>query len=275
MSTDVVPNWLRIILLTLSLTSFIPQLNRIFSTKDSSGISLYYILFNLISSTEQFTIAFIYLVNLAGNSDVFANPRPTVGDWLNLCQTTLVWTCWLVLFAACLNYPPARSDSRKTFILSIYTAFLCISVIAVWADAVYIASSPGDEVSRRWPTALLHGVHTLLVNPVVTILSIAAPIHQARKIRSSPSLGALSTTGLVIQAIIFAIVAVIWAIRVVFPTMPVITPSVVVTWYQLVGWAAVDNGVFAIGQAALWFITTRKIGPHVENLSVGETEPLL
>lgn len=122
---------------------------------------------------------------------------------------------------------------------------------------------------------LLHSVHILFINPVVTILAIAAPIHQARKTLLEPSLGALSTVSLAVQAIVFAVVAVSWVARVVFPAMPAITPGVVVTWYQLIGWAAVDNGVFAIGQAVIWFIATRKAGWRGENPSSGETEPLL
>ena len=45
-----------------------------------------------------------------------------------------------------------------------------------------------------------------------------------------------------------------------------------ITWYQLVGWAAIDNLVFAFVQAVLFFIAWRRRGPDG---TVDETMPLL
>lgn len=55
------------------------------------GISLGYLLLNLISATEQFTIGFYILVNFTGGTDIFVETPLTTGDWLNLAQLTLVW----------------------------------------------------------------------------------------------------------------------------------------------------------------------------------------
>jgi hypothetical protein len=65
--------------------------------RDSSGISLYYVLFNLISATELFTISFFFLINNVEESDVFVNRPPNAGDWLNLAQLALVWVLWLLM----------------------------------------------------------------------------------------------------------------------------------------------------------------------------------
>lgn len=112
MALPEVPNWLlvsvpspiiyslltwRSVLLILTLFPFLPQLYRIFSRKDSSGISAYYVFFNLISATEQFTIAFFLNMNTHKRCDFFVHDPATAGDWINLAQLGLVWILWLML----------------------------------------------------------------------------------------------------------------------------------------------------------------------------------
>lgn len=83
-------------MLLLSGASFVPQLGRLYSRGDSSGISRYYVLFNLISATEQLTLAlaFAVLVNTTnddGGSDFFLHNPLTLGDRLNIAQLATVW----------------------------------------------------------------------------------------------------------------------------------------------------------------------------------------
>lgn len=85
------------VLLFLSLVSFIPQYHRIRSRQDCSGISLYYVLFNLIAFTEQFALSLHYIVDNVEVSDTIVGSPPTAGDWLNLCQLAIVWICNSVL----------------------------------------------------------------------------------------------------------------------------------------------------------------------------------
>jgi hypothetical protein len=59
-----------------------------------SGISLAYLLCNLISATEQFTLGFTLII--FDTNAVATGPR-SAGDWLNLCQFTLVWVLLLFL----------------------------------------------------------------------------------------------------------------------------------------------------------------------------------
>lgn len=88
---------LSILLLALCLVSFIPQFYSIWLNANSSGISLYWILFNLLLSTEQFTLHFHYVVdNVEVDDDIVASP-PALGDWLNLSQFGSVWACHVVL----------------------------------------------------------------------------------------------------------------------------------------------------------------------------------
>ena len=84
-------------MLILSVASFLPQLRLLVQRGNTAGISLYYLLFNVISATEQFAISFYFIVNRVDHSDVFTHDPPTVGDWLNLAQTTVVFIAWLVM----------------------------------------------------------------------------------------------------------------------------------------------------------------------------------
>lgn len=112
---DSFPNWLRVyvcslhahcstltlttplrILLIISVLSFLPQLCLLWARKEASGISLYYVLYNLISATEQLTISFTLLVNMTDGADAFVHRPRSTGDWLNLSQIIVVWLSFLV-----------------------------------------------------------------------------------------------------------------------------------------------------------------------------------
>jgi hypothetical protein len=82
----------------LSLASFLPQIRLLLQRGNTTGLSLYYLLFNLISATEQFALSFYFIVNRVEPADVFTHEPPTVGDWLNLAQTTAIFLAWLVMY---------------------------------------------------------------------------------------------------------------------------------------------------------------------------------
>ena len=85
------------ILLVLTVTSFIPQLYRTTSRKNSSGISTNYLLFNLISATEQFAFTFFYIADSIREDKGFHREPVTVGNWIDLAQTVVVLLYWLTL----------------------------------------------------------------------------------------------------------------------------------------------------------------------------------
>lgn len=58
-----------------------------------------------------------------------------------------------------------------------------------------------------------------------------------------------------------------------FWDMPLIQS--LIAWYQLVGWAAVDNVVYAFVQAVLLWIAMRQRGRVPGMETNGETSPLL
>jgi uncharacterized protein with PQ loop repeat len=85
------------LLLAASLLSFAPQFNRIVSKRNSTGISTFYVLFSLISTTEQFALTFFYIVNHFEDPEFFVHSPVISGDWINLVQMTVVIILWLTL----------------------------------------------------------------------------------------------------------------------------------------------------------------------------------
>lgn len=106
--------------------------------------------------------------------------------------------------------------------------------------------------------------------------------------------GALSVYGLGCQAVVFGLAALAWAFR--LRLGPLSRPGgsnqpefdwgrdafgLACTWYQLAGWAAVDNGVYAVVQGCLFLLarglwpgtTTTTGGGHVD--VAPERQPLL
>lgn len=61
-----------------------PQTRRILSRGDGAGISLTYVLCNLIAVTEQFALGLHYVVDSVEGEDGIVNRPVTAGDWLNL-----------------------------------------------------------------------------------------------------------------------------------------------------------------------------------------------
>lgn len=163
--------------------------------------------------------------------------------------------------------PGARNSTAPT-VLSIYLAFFLISLVPVVVDAAWPSQ---DASSREWALALFHGIHTMLINPIVTILILASFFSQRAEILQHPpgtASSSLSLVGLAVQAVVFAVLALAWAWRFVFPG----GASIGMTWYQLVGFVAVDHIAFALVQAALLAVAVLHRG---QSFAGGETEPLL
>lgn len=88
-------------LLLLSFISFLPQLWLLWARKDSSGLSLFYVLWNLIVASELFALSFLLVVNSAGEAldkpGIFVHNSQDVRDRINLAQFALVWALWIVM----------------------------------------------------------------------------------------------------------------------------------------------------------------------------------
>jgi hypothetical protein len=89
-------------------------------------------------------------------------------------------------------------------------------------------------------------MHTRYINYLVTIFAFIALAPQSPELHDRTSLGALSASGLGIQAVAFAMLAMSWSLR--FKMDDTVPPPTLVSWYQWVGWATIDNAAFAIIQ---------------------------
>lgn len=83
------------VLLVLNWGSFIPQVRRLRRKRESSGVSLTYVLFNLINATEQFAFATFLTVNDLGG--LLVGNAHSRGDQINLVQFAGVFFLWLLM----------------------------------------------------------------------------------------------------------------------------------------------------------------------------------
>ncbi|KAL2823010.1 hypothetical protein BJX63DRAFT_3611 [Aspergillus granulosus] len=273
-----VPNWLRIILLVLTFISFLPQLHLIWRRREASGISLSYVLFNLVAATEQFALNYGFINLTTANDGIFfAHDPPTFGDWLNLAQTLLFLVLCLVYLALCLCFPSESNSTQKRFILRIYIAYVLFAIIPLFICAIFRLDDTNNTAWYDFPVVLTFNPHILWMNYIGTILATVAMYLQAKVIlRPDPSEksslvasqlgtphGSLSLFGLAIQCVLFIVLAISWIFRVVFP-LPLLDSAswrdfdVLKVWYELVGSIAVDNAVFGIGQGILLFLAMRR-----------------
>jgi uncharacterized protein with PQ loop repeat len=74
------------ILTIATAVSFIPQLNQLWSTKDSVGIAIYYVLFNAIVATSSLAVFAACINNWPDGGGPFLHKPIDTGDWLNLLQ---------------------------------------------------------------------------------------------------------------------------------------------------------------------------------------------
>ena len=194
----------------------------------------------------------------------------------NYCPVQDVLALAFISFALCIYFPSEHNNGGKCWVLGIYTAFLLISLIPVVVDAIDLSRGPEDQY-HKWGVAIFFGLHSLCLNYIVTLLAVIAVYSQACKFITHPSsVQAFSTLGLTIQAAAFIAVAVSWVFRVSFSVegwqLDPWTLHFWNTWYQLVGWAAVDNIIFGLGQVVLLCLVTRRSGWET---GTSETQPLL
>lgn len=107
------------------------------------------------------------------------------------------------------------------------------------------------------------------VNYIITALGIASLFAQL------PQATALSPRGLAFQAVVFILVAISWVLLAHSdPDAKTGNIGGLIAWYLFVGFAAVDNAVFAAVQAILFYKVWRRTGGGSSARSL-ETEPLL
>jgi hypothetical protein len=177
-------------------------------------------------------------------------------------------------FVLCLLLPSDHRDAPTWFAVGTYVAFLSISLAPLYLDII----NPSYPNDRRWFGAIYSGIHTLFLNWIVTGLGATALLFQVRETLLRLPSEALSHAGLAVQAAVFALIAVSWVMRVKFPWELLdghkITFGVLITWYEIVGWAAVDNAIFALIQIVLLWIVSHRSSQRIRAAG-DESEPLL
>ena len=163
------------------------------------------------------------------------------------------------------------SRTSKPTLIALYCLFFLISVGPVIFDATLPPPGTNPYYDRGWVAGIWFNIHSLLVNPVITAITFAALVPQLHVLRFRPrdggaDPGALSIVGLGVQAVVFAVVAVSWMFRFYMPRGTLIRAPK--TWYQLVGWSAVNNGAFVVVQAVLWIYVKRHWG--LESIGSGD-----
>lgn len=288
--------------MVLSFASFLPQLQLLWLRRDSSGVSLYYVLFNLVVSTEIFTID-LAILNSVDGGNIFVHAPATIGDWLNLAQFGTVWVMWVVMyvnpsfdterihefavvkslikscplsFITCIVfYPRGRPRTVPVSASAIYICYLLISLLPI----IVVSTRPGPKEDRKWFDGLFTGFHILFLNPPITILGVASLYPQCRAILRRPrdsGPGALSLVGLAAQAVLFLILGFTWLGRLAWP-YPAFWRAFR-SWFKMVGYVPFDYITFAGVQAILLYIAVRHNGWHamVEGAHpASERDPLL
>lgn len=152
-----------------------------------------------------------------------------------------------------LTLPPHRPAQSRVAITS-YLSYLTISLVPAIAQAFISLED------RELLTAILVGTLLYLFSPIVQLLGFAALTVQARGTISRGSAGALSIKGLVLQAVIYLLVGISFLFRLRMPSEELDEHWIVNVrdWYWTVGWATVNNVIFAVNQGILTCVVLRR-----------------
>ncbi|KAL4934069.1 PQ-loop repeat-containing protein [Aspergillus undulatus] len=281
---------IRITLVVLSALSFLPQLIRLRSKKNTTGFSVGYVLLNLFAATEQLTVDFSVMImgsvyERAGAGESFTHAPPSTGDWLNFAQVMVVWFMFNILFAATLYYQP--TGRRIGGFAKTYIIYLFISLVP---DVILVGTIFVSETKHRPRQDLIQAfwaIHVLLLNPVAAFLTIVSALCETGPVWRHPGPeSALSPSGLFIQCLVFAGVAASWVWRVAAYTRSgksFFSPEW--EWYFEYGWPVIGNAFFAGVQGVLFLCVLynrwkkwRKeivVDVDADEGTAGEREPLL
>lgn len=173
-------------------------------------------------------------------------------------------------------YHRPTSRLRKALTVVIYFGFLIISIVPIIADAVSDVFCPPHRPNcpehERDPIALFQGLHAVILLPFLTTTPLVIGIiKQARMPLKTQSL-----TGLKLQTAAFMLSAISWVPRVSVPWdlyldggHPIIL--IINAWYHMVGFVAVNEALFSLGQGILLWLSLRRSRRAEE----GERQPLL
>ncbi|RAH71526.1 uncharacterized protein BO66DRAFT_470336 [Aspergillus aculeatinus CBS 121060] len=229
--------------LALVWASFVSQIQHVWQTKDSRGISSAYLLFNLLCATEHVFMIGRFMSLFWALTDTAPVSFSTL-DWLNLAQVLVVWVCLnvfptddmsLVLdargsFALCLYHRRRRTP----LLLTVYALFLLVTLLPLGLDLTTDIFCPPNRSNCLLPErdliTFLQIAHQIFVLPVVTvILPVLGFYKQAQLQRqqrqrsgrqqqrhlstSTPDVSLLLARPRLFQSAFFALSAFLWVFR--------------------------------------------------------------
>ncbi|KAF2168256.1 hypothetical protein M409DRAFT_53544 [Zasmidium cellare ATCC 36951] len=253
-----------IVLIPLTILSYLPQWDKLLTSRTTTEISLPATL--LLALSAQAQIVTMYYLFLCPPSkqygSIISNP-PTLRDWVNLAQVLVQWGCSLVQFILVLTFA-SRSDStnnrhpdsatpsptatKSSARISLALILLHAGFSIAWAYIMPIPTTDWLDLAFVFTLVL----NNICINPLITAATATSFILQIRKTKK-PSPGnptSLNSTSLTLQALTFLALAVSWPARFTMPRDLWYEDGlwVVKEWYPHVGWVAVNNGIVAVGE---------------------------
>ncbi|OQD63043.1 hypothetical protein PENPOL_c010G04209 [Penicillium polonicum] len=163
-------------------------------------------------------------------------------------------------------YNSSASRLHKALTIIIYIGYLMISLVPVIIDSLTDVFCSTDKPNcpevERDVIFFFMAVHSNLLFPFFTVIPLVIGFYrQARKPTQN-----LNLIGLKLQAAIFTLSAISWVFRLFFPwylyredprgSWPLY--SILPAWYQGVGFVAIDDVTFALGQGVLLYLGLRQ-----------------
>ncbi|KAF1947620.1 hypothetical protein EJ02DRAFT_507475 [Clathrospora elynae] len=143
------------------------------------------------------------------------------------------------------------SNKTAVTVLTLHASF-CV----FWA---ILAGQPRDD----WldlPFVTIMSINEYCINSVITIATVVAFALQAGTAREAQGPSALNRTILLLQAVFFLALAVLWPFRFKVPQNLRSQGNVwlLEVWYPLVGWKCINNAVIATGQGIVLYAASRR-----------------
>ncbi|KXS95428.1 hypothetical protein AC579_9539 [Pseudocercospora musae] len=193
----------------LSPASFLPQIKHIKAIRDCAGISILYILFNLLVTTYQ-SVLFLHVVARHWQGRILVHQPPDLRDLVNLAQFVVGCIGQPVLQGLQL-LPPHRPVWTRLAMIAFFSFLAAILIPAL--EEIFVAKD-----DRAINGALLTAVWLFILGPVMQLLGVAAFCVQARLTMSRGETGALSISGLLIQAVMFFVMGISFLSRLKMPS---------------------------------------------------------
>jgi uncharacterized protein with PQ loop repeat len=165
-------------------------------------------------------------------------------------------TSTIFSFFLALASSPSRKGPKAVAII-VYLAFFFITMV----PTILLAFDDYDE-DNGWTSmvfGLVLGFLTDLVAPFVQLAGLLAFLPQARSIYKHHGTGSISVRGLFVQAVVFLLVGISFIFRLKLPAKSWRNDHPVSQWYEVVGWATINNLIFALAQGLLgWIAVVQK-----------------